>query len=772
MIMEFEFKDIKYDYGKFKVKTNKLYTKQELDTFLNDRYTKEETYNKNELNSLITTPNVQYVSVTATEQTTDVTDVLPATGTANTIYRIGNWDGSQYLTTVYSEYAWNGSAYIPLNVKEYGIDNLPTSGSENLVKSGGVIRNLSDDFIGGMTMVDNGTLYPYVITADGKFGTSTSSRHTAIPVNAGEVYYLISDSDACRYAFATSAEYSSGGNIPLVSGTSVVEMPVANNYYKIVIPSGCTYLLYRAGGTQTYITTKCYKHYDGIDEIYGCIRHEVVSESLFGFVIASNIRSGEHIYIKVKFGASAAVRIDNTGNADATVILFNRTVTPGYETIIDYTAITDIDNLYMWSSAITSGGYVDFTVYRKITASIEKDLLQVSQSLDETEQQVNTINVELDGFTNNIDKEVVANTSFSQKIIESPHNGTTYEVTIQTNNASFSILAVTKGNQSTSSSSRIYWKAASANSTIKIIYKCDEDNAEDVYIWGTTSVVLTSGTLNINIAVKGIVDRVAALGESLIIVDADGSGDYTSLQEAMNNAGDSANHPKTILVFPGKYEMPRGTGNIRAEGNRHLSIIGTDKNNCIVYNNGGYYPNRQNDDACIRISGNVYIANLTIISKSTNFPEGASESDKKAYCVHIDHAAPENSVCEINNGLRVNDRYSCIGIGLKTNFTVKVENCELDFTLASAFESGGAIFCHDGDGAIGVQKLMLKNNIIRCTKSVSTQIVKSSLLSKPYNGVITAEFIQNVCTNNASYPSNTALSSLSFGNNQDNMNYS
>jgi len=49
------------------------------------------------------------VSVTATEQTTDVTDVLPTTGAADTIYRVGNWDGSQFDASVYSEYAWNDS---------------------------------------------------------------------------------------------------------------------------------------------------------------------------------------------------------------------------------------------------------------------------------------------------------------------------------------------------------------------------------------------------------------------------------------------------------------------------------------------------------------------------------------------------------------------------------------------------------------------------------------------------------------------------------------
>lgn len=110
----------------------------------NDRYTKSETYNKTELNNLITTPNQQYVTVTATDQTTAVTDVLPSTGAADTVYRVGNWDGSQYDTTCYTEYAWNGSTYAKLSTKEVGIDDEPTAGSDNLVKSGGVAKSISE----------------------------------------------------------------------------------------------------------------------------------------------------------------------------------------------------------------------------------------------------------------------------------------------------------------------------------------------------------------------------------------------------------------------------------------------------------------------------------------------------------------------------------------------------------------------------------------------------------------------------------------------------
>lgn len=70
--------------------------------------------------------------------TVDTFGELPATGVVDTIYRVANYDGTQVVTNKYAEYAWNGTQYKLLDVKEYGIDDVPTAGSDNLVKSGGV----------------------------------------------------------------------------------------------------------------------------------------------------------------------------------------------------------------------------------------------------------------------------------------------------------------------------------------------------------------------------------------------------------------------------------------------------------------------------------------------------------------------------------------------------------------------------------------------------------------------------------------------------------
>ena len=87
----------------------------------------EETYSAAQLNSMITTPNQKYVTVAATDQTSDIATLIATEAPdkkeqSDTIYRIANWDGtvSQYDQYVYSEYAWDGNQYIFLSVKDLG----------------------------------------------------------------------------------------------------------------------------------------------------------------------------------------------------------------------------------------------------------------------------------------------------------------------------------------------------------------------------------------------------------------------------------------------------------------------------------------------------------------------------------------------------------------------------------------------------------------------------------------------------------------------------
>ena len=135
----------------------------------------------------------------------------------------------------------------------------------------------SRDLFGLLSEIKGFQIYSYSLQASNKFGTSSSYKHAAIPVNEGEVYYLIGNTDTVKAAYATSNSYSSGGDIPLVSGTGVVSMSAIKQYYKFVIPEGCNFLLFNASGNYG---TRCFKYYDSLkDGVYEFVDNEPTAGS-------------------------------------------------------------------------------------------------------------------------------------------------------------------------------------------------------------------------------------------------------------------------------------------------------------------------------------------------------------------------------------------------------------------------------------------------------------------------------------------------------------
>ena len=102
-----------------------------------------------------------WVSNTPVTNVVTVTS-LPASGNVNTLYRVAG-------TNTYSEYGWDGTQFVKLDEKEYGIDDEPTAGSDNLVKSGGVAIVLGYDKVySNNAVVDKGytnnITFPFPVT--------------------------------------------------------------------------------------------------------------------------------------------------------------------------------------------------------------------------------------------------------------------------------------------------------------------------------------------------------------------------------------------------------------------------------------------------------------------------------------------------------------------------------------------------------------------------------------------------------------------------------
>ena len=86
---------------------------------VNSEVGEELSIHTNRLNALT---GQSYITVQATQSTTaaDIPTLINASGEgeqADTLYRVGFWDGSAYVADKYTEYAWNGTAYVILDVK-------------------------------------------------------------------------------------------------------------------------------------------------------------------------------------------------------------------------------------------------------------------------------------------------------------------------------------------------------------------------------------------------------------------------------------------------------------------------------------------------------------------------------------------------------------------------------------------------------------------------------------------------------------------------------
>ena len=178
--------------------------------------------------------------------------------------------------------------------------------------------------------------------------------------------------------------------------------------------------------------------------------------------------------------------------------------------------------------------------------------------------------------------------------------------------------------------------------------------------------------------------------------------DYKTVQEAIDNANDRFDNPITIVITPGTYEMPSYSRDefLAKTPYRYLSIIGTDKNQCILYNNVGAYGDDSNgvfhDCATLKMSGRIYIANLTVKSGHSDSNDTYGDSKYKSYTLHFDSNAILDSIIEVNNCIISNDHGTCVGFGVNANQKIKLIGCEFESIFidgSSLFQ--GAIWGHD-----------------------------------------------------------------------------
>lgn len=153
-----------------------------------------------------------------------------------------------------------------------------------------------------------------------------------------------------------------------------------------------------------------------------------------------------------------------------------------------------------------------------------------------------------------------------------------------------------------------------------------------------------------------------------------GAGEtYTTIQAAV----DAAQDYDTIIVHPGTYNEDVNA----VTANKFIKIVGVSKDLCILTHSNGNYSTPP-----LEIAKGI-IQNLTIKATGTTLDPGASNF---AYCVHIDYDTEANSSLVFEDCVFENDMASCVGIGLRENYTLTFKNC-----VFTSHHSASPVYCHE-----------------------------------------------------------------------------
>ena len=183
------------------------------------------------------------------------------------------------------------------------------------------------------------------------------------------------------------------------------------------------------------------------------------------------------------------------------------------------------------------------------------------------------------------------------------------------------------------------------------------------------------------------------------------NSEYKTITDALNSIiDDSADNRYTIIVTPGVYEE-----SVPVNGNRHISIIGVNKRDCIIITKtGNYY------DAPIEISGNAYVANLTCIATYKSKEEVLELPRPYSYAIHVDMKG--EGTCEVYNCDFISYTSSALGLGCYNNQTIKFRNCLFESFTEEDFGNAhyGAVFLHSGvDNTLVGERVEMHNCIMR-----------------------------------------------------------
>lgn len=236
-------------------------------------------------------------------------------------------------------------------------------------------------------------------------------------------------------------------------------------------------------------------------------------------------------------------------------------------------------------------------------------------------------------------------------------------------------------------------------------------------------------------------EKIPKYKSGIIHVSKDGTGDYSTIMDAVRNAGD-VDSPTTIILQEGVYDE------IVYLGNKHnISIVGVNRDQCIIKNTSGIYANTP-----VMVTGNFELRNLTIrMEEQGFFPEYTDNvwATYPGYALHIDGNSKninEKTTGRVTNCTLYSEAFPSVGMGVNQNQKIIFENCEMIRNCSKDYFKKdnwkGAFLCHSSNyNSAENQFLILRNCVIISNYGYSGNIRGNLGDSSNF----TVEAINNTC---------------------------
>jgi len=179
-----------------------------------------------------------------------------------------------------------------------------------------------------------------------------------------------------------------------------------------------------------------------------------------------------------------------------------------------------------------------------------------------------------------------------------------------------------------------------------------------------------------------------------IVVAADGSGDYTTITEAMS----AASNGDTIYIKDGEYKET-------VVVNKYVHLVGQSKQGTILYQDIGDYNN------CPILITQGSVCNMTIKSLA---PDDTSGLSSYAYAIHLDKnfaSEAKYQKCEIYNCDIYSEVNDAIGAGTNYASEYDIHDCLLHVAHNPVKAGSCGFKCHNGQNQT-TGKVTLRNNVI------------------------------------------------------------